>query len=361
MHPIRIGFLSLFVIIRFISYGQYFKIDLYEETHSSGEVYTFPILKLASNPSIARKINEQLQKAELSAVIDPVKKGAFKEIWPHGANGIGGTSEYSFVVIDNNARFITISFSGQGCGAYCEGFTTRYNFNSKTGADIRAPDLFTVSGKSFVGQFITSTRNKLITDIIKELKTRQKSGSAEEKQYAADAIEMYTTCRRSEDIAAALEYESLQLDEQKIFFYSDRCSNHALAALDEIGEFVYELPISDFTLCLSRSGHQLLDTKLYEIATGRYLKGTINNSIKISVLLKLPEEGEIEGLYFYNRIAGIIHMNGNKKGSTISLTERDANGNATGQFDLTLTGNLLTGKWTHPTSGKMLPVKLAVN
>ena len=342
------------------SHAQYFEVDNYEEKHTSGTVYSFPILKLKATTAVAQKINEQLQKQELEALISPVKKGAFASIWPDKENPYSGTTEYSYEIVENNDRFITITFNGEGCGAYCEGFYTTYNFDSQTGAQLKITDLLTAAGKAFIGQWIACDKNKVINDMIKELKNRQKSGTADEKQDAAEAIEMYTNCKSNGE-PSSLEYEKFQLADQKMILSSERCSNHARLALDELGEFSYPLPLSNFGLCFSQQGHQLLNTGLNEIATTRYMKGTINTTIPVSMLLNLPAQGTMTGVYFYNRVAGILHVNGNRQGNTMSFTESDEKGISTGRFDLILTGNSFTGKWINLKTMKEMPVKLTMN
>jgi hypothetical protein len=339
-----------------IGYAQYFQVVNHEEKHSSGEVYSFPILKSATNATVAKKINDHLQNAELSKVIDPVKKGAFSEIWPRDQE-MGGTTSYSYDVLQNNDRYLSIQFTAEGCGAYCEGYTTNYNYDSKTGNPILTSSLFSPAGLAFAAQYASRSRNKQINDVIAKLKKETKNGSATED--TPMAIEMFTNCKTGDEDVTSFEYDKLILADDMITLVGSRCSNHAMAALDEIGEFVYELPAGQFGVCFNSYTHQLLNTGQKENSLYNYYKGTINNTINVSMLLEVPSTNRaLSGIYFYNRVAGIINVSGSKTGNNLSFTEADDKGVKTGRFDLTLAGNSLTGTWTNLKTKKAMPVKL---
>lgn len=340
--------------------AQPFEISNYTEEHYSGEIYSFPIVKSSANAAAARSINEQLQKAELEGPINPAKKGAFENMWPH-ENQIGGTSGYAYEVLNNNERYFSVSFSGEGCGAYCEGFENYYNFDAHTGALITVPLLLSKQGLSFISHYALYKKNKTITDAINSLTRKNKSNPSDAADNQA-AIEMYQGCRLAETDEFNFDYAKLMLSDSAVTIKTDGCSNHAMAALDEVGDFVFNLSLHDFKASLSSYGMAVLNTSSPTNSTYRSYTGTLNNTIKITAFLSVPPNDQaVQGMYFYNRVAGIIKLQGSKQGNTISFTEADDHGIKTGQFELTLMGNTLTGKWINPKTLKELPVVLKEN
>ncbi|WP_025146448.1 hypothetical protein [Pedobacter jeongneungensis] len=84
--------------------------------------------------------------------------------------------------------------------------------------------------------------------------------------------------------------------------------------------------------------------------TGKLFKGTLNNSVKITLYLQGLEEGtnadRVVGAYKYNDQKGYLLLNGyrNEKGDIILVEQ--ATPNFSGVFFGSLSGNQILGRWS---------------
>ncbi|MCX7257934.1 MAG: hypothetical protein NTZ64_14780 [Polaromonas sp.] len=60
--------------------------------------------------------------------------------------------EIDFQVQRNDGRIFSVMLSAEGCGAYCESYTTPYAFDAANGRHLSAEDLFTPAGRAALGK-----------------------------------------------------------------------------------------------------------------------------------------------------------------------------------------------------------------
>lgn len=234
-------------------------VETMEEPSRSGDGATnrFPHVRHPLTVSIADAINGDL----FSQVFDAE--------WSEGMSisdaipstndaGIPPIGDLSYRVVENNERLLSLAISGEGCGAYCEPFTLHLNYDAATGRRIHLTELFTEAGAALLSDSVASWKRKEITDFLKE--TRQESGSArDDDEYIEEMIAMYEGClsmldEYEEDFA----YTDFAIDRGAITIYLPRCSNHAMRALDELGDFSYRIDFRRWKHDLTPYGKKVL-------------------------------------------------------------------------------------------------------
>jgi hypothetical protein len=225
----------------------YFVITELTDTTSSGKVYSFPVFASDESHKSHEKINRTLQLAELELIVGEQDSSIFEKIWPEEGSFFG-TTELQLRIIQNTNKFLTLEFSKEGCGAYCEWYSSYYNFDAQTGEQIETDTLFTKDGLKELARIIIEARRQLIRENIIENPVEQED---------REANEMFEDClnRMNED---HFHWGKFYIDRDKIHFIGERCSNHAMRALDVIDEFDNVMSFAELEEYLSDYGKKLL-------------------------------------------------------------------------------------------------------
>lgn len=208
--------------------------------------YSFPKVIL-QNKAIANKINNDLVEDVLDIEPGKVKKSIFEKVW--GASGtIPSLIDVSYDVKLNSTQLLCLAISGEGCGAYCENFTHYYTYYLKTGARIKLEDILTATGQKFVLDSMKSGKEAEIADQIASIKDSLKVerilSKPDEKQWYEEALEMYGYClTHTNKYEPELEFMKYYFIEKKMHVIMERCSPHALRAVDDLDdfEFIFEM------------------------------------------------------------------------------------------------------------------------
>ena len=269
-----------------------------------------------------------------------------------------------YTVLRNDARVLSLRIEGEGCGAYCEDFAYAHAFDATTGRHLEAADLFTPQGlQAIVGKIGASnaaTLRKEIASLKKARKTpRPKDGPSVDDLEAA--IGLYEDCLSSR---ADAEYRKIagagrmEIEAGAVLFAQDRCSNHAMRALDDIGDFSTRIPASQLGPWLTGYGRTLLlgegNAPAPTSPFGQVLRGTIDG--KLPVTLRLPPIGDgqqVNAVYFYDRYRTPIPVSGPYKDGVLTLDEPESKA----QLRLKSEGLALRGEWI--SGQKTLPLVLA--
>ncbi len=202
----------------------------------------FPILE--GDSAICKKVNNQL-----------INDVFFIDTIPDNFNGIlktlkvgeqwMGVSQLSYKVNLLNQKFYSVTISGEGCGAYCESFDRSLNFNLETGELVKTDQLFTSEGKQKVLSFISGEKMKQVSEQISdaEVALAKPDLSADERELAEGIWGVFTACMESADYKD-LDYVEFEVFPDRILLRSGRCSNHVSRAYDEIGNFIFDLPVA---------------------------------------------------------------------------------------------------------------------
>ena len=345
------------------------------EAYASGQMTT-PLVKprQANDPmaaKVAKKINDRLAFMDLD-----------------------GTESQQFTVSRNDARILTIAFEIEGCGAYCENYNTWTSFDLQDGSLLTPANLFTPNGmralaKRLRQEQITRYRGQLKA-LAKDLKTAQarpidpasKKGGTKQDLIndVEDRIALNQGCLDDQlakekapagqaghglfDYAGSLPFE---ITEDTFQLTADRCSNHAMRALDDVGNVVLSLPFRDLQPWLTAYGKSVLlgegSAPPAERVYSQVLHGTLGAGTAITMLIDKDRYGNVNGRYFYDRRRLPIELTGGQTGPTIDLKEfidgKPQTPANDGTFSLTKTGNVLRGQWASKAANKQFDVRLA--
>jgi len=319
----------------------------------------------------ATRINHALY-LDLLELPAPVKRQDGLKVKKRGeGQGMAPIADIGFVVDRADARLLALSIAAEGCGAYCEGFTRSYVFDAGNGRQVRAADLFTTAGADAIAVLLARQRGARIkTEIARLLAAADpatKTGKAktdEERESSREAAEMYQGClpQYAEPVrgAEALSGDEIRIKGSSLAFVRGRCSNHAMQALDELGEFSNALTVKDLTPHLSAYGKHLLGVGPAAPAPaspfGQVLLGKVGTA-PITLRLRMPygKDQSVGGLYFYDRFRTPISLFGPKKGDAWELNEEAEEGKAAPVVRFTTSGESIKGEWTG--AGKRLPIE----
>jgi hypothetical protein len=227
--------------------GKQFGIMELTDTSRLETIYTFPILVSHGNDSAVARINRTLQQAELELEVGTQDSSIFEKIWP-AEDSFSGITEFGYRIIENSSKIFSIEFNKEGCGAYCEGFSSYYSFDANTGALLKLDQILTETGFHQLRKEVIEERRTLIQQSIEQ---------ADSTEEGMEMKEMYTQCL---DYITELSFNPLAfyVDNGKIVLLGSRCSSHAQLAIDEIGEFENTRSTEQISGYLNSYGKSLL-------------------------------------------------------------------------------------------------------
>lgn len=268
--------------------------------------------------------------------------------------------EIDFQVQRNDGRIFSVMLLAEGCGAYCESYTTPYAFDAASGRHLGLEDLFTPAGRAALGKQFKATNLAAIQTEIRHLQDEETSARRRKQPPSEDraaALKMYAECaqfRQSPDYGTA--QGKLQIQTQALVFSMERCSNHALRALDDLGDFSLRFSPNQLKPWLSAYGRYLLlgDTPGAAAPTapwGQVLRGKISANMPVTFYFgALNPDGSLSGSYFYDRYRKPIAFSGRFEAGTLTLTEADSKETPPPRLVLTPHGEGLRGRWEGATT-----------
>jgi hypothetical protein len=334
----------------------------------------------AQAQAAARKINDWLF-IEQTGVLAPRQYSAkFKA---DGMPELVGTTSEDFATPRNDARILTISLDREGCGAYCESYTTYFQFDAQTGRALGKSDLFTNAGmvelaKRMRKERIAQYRQGIavFTREIKAQRSKKLKVSKEEADDLQDRLDFNQACideilatqETNAEMAQHFEYNKLALLPNKLRIVAGRCSNHAMRALDDAGDIKLDLTYASLGPYLTVYGKNLLlgqgSAGPQDNVWGQLLRGTLGKGTAITMLLKNEKTDDVQGTYYYDKFGSPINLSGTVKEQVIELNEFDPvqskeEPKPVATLRLVRTGDQLKGVWTKLKDSKSLDVQLA--
>ncbi|HVK98208.1 MAG TPA: hypothetical protein VM553_00275, partial [Dongiaceae bacterium] len=231
---------------------------------------TMPFVRGGAD-GVAAAINEQLFQGQFSVPAPVPADGHFT--LPANEDGTAGMFSQSFTVTRNDDRILSIAFEGEGCGAYCENYSTYYSFEVKTGNVLKPDTIFTADGMSRLEQQLGRAKHAEHRKLLATL--RQDLNAAYQKREQPDAlndlqerISLNIECvgegrhtdrtPRVTETGQGFGYDKFEFGEKTFRLTRERCSNHAMRALDDIGNYTLELPYAALSPYLTDYGRHLL-------------------------------------------------------------------------------------------------------
>ena len=325
---------------------------------------TMPFVQ-SDNVNLAQRINNLIYLAVLDLPAPVTLQNGLNE--HKSEDGVHPLSDIAFEVGRNDERILALSVSAEGCGAYCENFTTQFNFELFSGRQLVASDLFTPAGSARLIKQLQDARVSRVSAEIARLRrdvkaAGQKAASTgkanaapkEEDGDLTNAIEMYERCVATFVDPAMAKYLSIDSDGLKIgadaiTFTRGRCSNHAMRALDDLHDFNNTLSLTELTPYLNEYGKSLLLGDGKVMPSGGPFSQVLNGKVgQSSITLRLGarnSDNSVSATYYYNRFRKPIPLFGKVAGNVLTLEENNPSGTATATIRATISGGSLKGNW----------------
>jgi hypothetical protein len=254
----RINPTLLFFSCSIICFAQTVKIQTITQTNPiTREVYIFPKV-VSSNTLAAQRMNNTMRMDLLTETKNVKDADIFKEVWTTKDKPMAQLNEIAFEKIAVNPIYICLSISAEGCGAYCEGFTRYYMFNTKTGNLLTPDSIFNKDGINFILKTINNYKAEMINSQLKLIEDSLRSPKAKDKENFTDMKDMYTDCLQYKTDPGDISSMTFFIKGNSLTVITGRCSPHALMALDELWEFKNEFRLKEMTKLLSKFGLALI-------------------------------------------------------------------------------------------------------
>jgi hypothetical protein len=366
----KIKFVLLFILstINLKSYSQVKISNLKDECHTEN---AFPFAESSGNPIVAEKINILLQVKLLEIVPGAYKKCAFEKVMSDTANCCSYVFFSDYTVTKNTKTIVSLSMQGETMGAYPENASWNYNFNAVTGDVIFPEEIFTATGYATLKKKITAHRRKRLNDFLDGL-SHAKSKDPDDIELANDQREIYENCLPLIDDENFF-YGSFLIKDDKLIFIRERCSNHAMRAVDDLDEFYDEVLVKDIYKELNDYGKALFSEDVASlkkmtpsITFNKILKGTINNKTPITCIFNTPYlDSSLVVNYWYDQHKTIIEWSGKVvNGKKLELIEYDYHDEALHKWiskaliEAEIKDNTIIGFWKDQRNGNNLPLRL---
>jgi hypothetical protein len=280
------------------------------------------------------------------------------------AEGVEPISDIRYQMVRNDERLLVLAIEYEGCGAYCEHRNSSFNFDAATGRSLLLSDLITAAGREKLNRQLETLRiARINSEIGKQravLKAAEKNGGAKvnenspEPEDAGAAIEMYQGCIKLMKDPDAAKYRTIDGDafrigKDAITFYYGRCSNHAMQALDEVGDFANAISLKELAPYFTDYAKLLLFGSGKAASNGspfdQVLTGKVGNAPITLKLGKRNPDGSIGGSYFYDKYRTPIAFFGKLSGDTLEVEETADDGKSPGKIRATISGERIKGQW----------------
>jgi hypothetical protein len=210
------------------------------------EVYSFPRIVMPDRQPVADRINRHLCTDFLEVDPDTAGNGIFTAVW---GDTVGWTtprlSYLEWQVRRPLPDLLEVELGGEGCGAYCEGFTMRYQYDLREGRSLTHDELFTTPGLAALNDTLHRSWSKLLTGHIAHLVDSLADAEIEpgHVEFLQARMDLYRTCleERPEGDPYVVD---MVIEGDGIRFFLARCAPHAFLNLDELDPVSFALPWS---------------------------------------------------------------------------------------------------------------------
>ena len=320
----------------------------------------------------ATRINEALflELLEMPAPHNAGKSFALGE----GILPPDGTASLEFSVLRNDGRVLSLQVDAEGCGAYCEEYQRFFNFDARNGRALAIDDLLTGAGLAEAGKRLSDERRRQYRGQIRQLKRELAAARKSRKTKQDDLSDLEDRLALNESCLAGLGAppgagalrESIRdtrfaVLDSGLRFTVERCSSHAMRALDDVGDVVMTLDAAALDKLLLPYGRSLLiggeEIPAPVSWPDQILTGRIGGAA-VTVRLGRPySDGSLNGTYYYDKFRKPIGLRGKKNGKRIELTENLPEGEKgePGRLELSEDANGLSGRWLR--GDKSLPAR----
>lgn len=165
---------------------------------------------------------------------------------------------YGYQVLLNRNGILSLSEDIEGCGAYCETYSSYVNINLITGDPIRIEEILQQKGLEELNNDLTKIKQDILDSAIAQTH-REIKEHPEDKEMLLEEIEIYEECSRE---VTRNEMRNFTIEPKGLSFKIGRCSNHAMRALDELWTISIDVDLAEYETELTELGKKLLYLKI---------------------------------------------------------------------------------------------------
>ena len=183
--------------------------------------------------------------------------------------------------------------------------------------------------------------------------------------------ELYDDCLERDYTGKISEYSNFSIDKDRFTIYSERCSNHAMRALDDIGSFSNSYSFKEIKPYLSLLGKYLLDKHQKHLPNREIVEGVYSGKIAHKYPIKLfikyvSDDGSLSAYYWYDKYKQIIDLDGSYRDKKLKLYFKKYNEEQKKWIKVeSFIGDLKHGKfkgvWNNLQTGKCFDVSLRLD
>lgn len=345
------------LLLSSLVYGQ----DLYIEDHTESDVFdhpsTFPIFKAKESGNgfaerAAEKINIYLQKTLLDKIYPNDQEHLFSEVFPT-KDFIGGQSEFSYEIERFDDKFISLSIEYNGTGAYSEYYHSYFTFVEATGEHVSLEDIYYSGSLLQFGEIVSQRCVQEIDEFLE--------GIDPSDEYAADQMDMYADCKEWLN-GDGMPTSRFYLTDSTIVFVVGRCSNHAMAALDDVWEFYIDMAFEGMETYFRDGFKSVLEGKRdhKSISGGlpedKVLKGFVDGRIPITGIITGLSGSFIHGVYWYDKYKKPITLRGEPAGDNKWRLIEEMGSKKIANVELIFQNGQLQGVWEKADGSNSFPI-----
>lgn len=316
----------------------------------------FPIFQTPEKDSVSLKLNYFIQSSLLNKLISGESSDPF--------DALDSASTFlNYQVLRNDARILSVRFTMEGCGAYCENYSLTYTFNSSNGELIQIRDVFTREGYKKAKRLIAEKRKKILRETIEHKKTEIEKASADSAvadssnsaaMILRDQLDLYEECLGWRD-STTVNGNDFSISDSSVWFVEGRCANHAMRAIDELDEFHNEIRIAYHPELLSDYGKYIFGlSEKYSPRPRRFkiYSGDIAAQYPI-LFFENSTSGNTVYTYCYKKYGQIIELQVQASQGHLNLIETDGQNIEKGKFHLKRTTNGFKGSYFNASGTEM--------
>ena len=352
----------LFLLSASVSHGQYFSVkefrveDPYEGESVFPEILA-PISKSAWPEMAAERINYYLKYDVLSKVHGNEGENIFSEVFPPQGE-FAGEGEYNYLFYSNNNKFVSISIDNSFTGAYTEYQDRSYSFNSRNGEHLTHHDFFEGNNYDKVMQKASKACAEIIQNYLETLDV--------EDEFFEDKREMYEGCLHHFE-SEGTSYFNFYLTDSTFVFTRYRCSNHMMAALDDLWDFQVAFTFDELKPYLSDEGLSILINQAREMSPDTHvpeqkvMNGSLDGKYPIHAIFRSLSGDYLNGVYWYDKYMKPISIYGNRMDDGTFVFWEEVKGKKFARIELIYQNGQIMGVWERVDGSNSLPIDLRID
>jgi hypothetical protein len=348
----------LFLLISAIADAQYFQLTDIVERDRFGVESRFPVLVSKKNTKAAEKINTYLHFALLSKVYGKPDTNIFSYVFAPEEE-FWGQSLFAYSVNKNDDQIFSITIAYDNTGSYTERIDEQYNFIAKTGEHVILSDFFTESSLMEIGSLVNKSCSSVISNYIKTIDQTSEEGAAQ--------IEMYEYCLERFENNSSISETEFSIESTEMIFINERCSNHMMAALDELWVLEHAMSIASLLPFLNQNATDLFGKGKWKFSRSnaiydKILSGKINKKLAITARIRFSEyDGNVKGVYWYDNQKNPIELIGGFNAENKLILTEIIDGFDAGTFSGVVSQGKYQGTWSSKNGKKSLPFVISIN